>query len=378
MIRQKICVIGNGLTGLTAALILSKLDIDIHLIGDFKSIKKFSDNRTTAISSSNYNFLIKYLKKKDSKFFWPSTKIDLYYEEKDKILNFLNFEKDGKPIMYTIHNLKLRKIILEKIKSDRKIKIINTHVKEIDQENSTINLQGKSINYDSILLCVGRKSPMVKKLIGTRAVNHNYNEVAFTSIIKHKLNITNSQQYFFKEGPLAILPTNKKEFSLIWSVNKHYSSGVMKNLIRKKINKILGSSGDFKISKIDFFPISFNLNTNFIKKNILVLGEGSYNIHPVAGQGFNLILRDLKELYQEIEKQIYLGMQIKDSIVFYKFMLSRKPENLLFGIGINFIHKFFKNNIIAAPIKKIILKDINKFNFLKNLNLKIADSGIFK
>ena len=181
MIRQKICVIGNGLTGLTAALILSKLDIDIHLIGDFKSIKNFSDNRTTAISSSNYNFLIKYLKKKDSKFFWPSTKIDLYYEELDKILNFLNFEKKGKPIMYTIHNLNLRKIILEKIKSDRKIKIINTHVKEIDQKNSTINLKGKSINYDSILLCAGRKSPMVKKLISTRAVNHNYNEVAFTS-----------------------------------------------------------------------------------------------------------------------------------------------------------------------------------------------------
>ena len=378
MIRQKICVIGNGLTGLTTALILSKLDIDIHLIGDFKSIKNFSDNRTTAISSSNYNFLKKFLKKKDPKFFWPSTKIDLYYEELDKILNFLNFEKDGKPIMYTIHNLKLRKIILEKIKSDRKIKIINTHVKEIDQKNSTINLKGKNINYDSILLCVGRKSSMVKKLIGKRAVNNNYNEVAFTSIIKHKSNISNSQQYFFKEGPLAILPTNKKEFSLIWSVNKHYSAGVMKNLIRKKINKILGSSGDFKISKIDFFPISFNLNTNFIKKNILVLGEGSYNIHPVAGQGFNLILRDLKELYQEIEKQIYLGMQIKDSIVFYKFMLSRKPEILLFGIGINFIHKFFKNNTIAAPIKKIILKDLNKFNFLKNLNLKIADSGIFK
>ena len=378
MIRQKICVIGNGLTGLTAALILSKLDIDIHLIGDFKSIKNFSDNRTTAISSSNYNFLIKYLKKKDSKFFWPSTKIDLYYEELDKILNFLNFEKKGKPIMYTIHNLNLRKIILEKIKSDRKIKIINTHVKEIDQKNSTINLKGKSINYDSILLCAGRKSPMVKKLISTRAVNHNYNEVAFTSIIKHKSNITNSQQYFFKEGPLAILPTNKKEFSLIWSVNKHYSTAVMKNLIRKKINIILGSSDDFKMSKIDFFPISFNLNTNFIKKNILVLGEGSYNIHPVAGQGFNLILRDLKELYQEIEKQIHLGMQIKDSIVFYKFMLSRKPENLLFGIGIDFIHKFFKNNTIASPIKKIILKDINKFNFLKNLNLKIADSGIFQ
>ena len=74
MIRQKICVIGNGLTGLTTALILSKLDIDIHLIGDFKSIKNFSDNRTTAISSSNYNFLKKYLKKKTQSFFGPLPK----------------------------------------------------------------------------------------------------------------------------------------------------------------------------------------------------------------------------------------------------------------------------------------------------------------
>ena len=59
-------------------------------------------------------------------------------------------------------------------------------------------------------------------------------------------------------------------------------------------------------------------------------------------------------------------------------MISRKPENFLFGLSVNFIHKFFRNNKIVNPIKKVILKDINKLKFFKKLNLRIADTGIFK
>ena len=150
------------------------------------------------------------------------------------------------------------------------------------------------------------------------------------------------------------------------------------DLINKKLKKILNKNKKINISKIDFFPISFNFNVNFTKKNILVLGEGSYNVHPVAGQGFNLVLRDIQELYNEFAKLISLGIQIKDSEIFHKFKISRKPENLLFGLGINFIHNFFKDGKVPKPLKKIILKDINRFKFLKDLNLRIADSGIFK
>ena len=57
MKKQKICIVGDGLTGLTAALVLSSLDIQIDFILKNKSIKKSADNRATAISQSNYSFL---------------------------------------------------------------------------------------------------------------------------------------------------------------------------------------------------------------------------------------------------------------------------------------------------------------------------------
>ena len=81
MKKQKICVIGDGLSGLTAALALSNLDIEVDFIIKNIQEKKTLDPRITAISQSNFKFLIKYLDKKDAKLFWPCKKINLFYEK---------------------------------------------------------------------------------------------------------------------------------------------------------------------------------------------------------------------------------------------------------------------------------------------------------
>ncbi len=60
-----------------------------------------------------------------------------------------------------------------------------------------------------------------------------------------------------------------------------------------------------------------------------------------------------------------------------KFIRSRKPENFLYGLGINFTNRFFKHNKSTSLLKEMIFKDINKFKFLKKLSLKISDQGIF-
>ena len=83
MKKQKICIIGDGLTGLTAAMALNKLNIETHLVINSKKNSKILDKRTTAVSPSNFQFLTKLLKKNSSKFFWPSSRIDLYYEQDD-------------------------------------------------------------------------------------------------------------------------------------------------------------------------------------------------------------------------------------------------------------------------------------------------------
>ena len=176
---------------------------------------------------------------------------------------------------------------------------------------------------------------------------------------------------------MAILPLNKNKFSFVWSVGSKFKNKNAASIIIKKLKEILKIQSDLRISKVDRFPISFKFRLSFNKKNILVLGEGSYNVHPVAGQGFNLILRDIFYLNSKINEYIKNGIQIKDSLFIDEYLKQRKPENLLFGLGINLINKFFKFSKITEPIKKIILKDINKFNILKDISLRVSNKGIF-
>ncbi len=377
MKKQKICIVGDGLTGLTTALMLSKLGIDIDLISRKNKTAELADSRTTAVSEDNYFFLSKYLSNIDLKAFWPCQRIDLYYEKYSQYHHFMDFENNGKNLMYIVENKKLKKIILAIIRKEKNIKIINREITNIGIKESAIFMRNKKSIYDLIVLCLGKGSGIVSKLIGKRTIEENLGESTFTSIVRHKLNICDARQYFLKEGPLAILPISKKKFSFVWSLNKKQNIKKIKNLVHLKLKKILNTRSKIILYNPVSFPISFKFNINFFKRNFLVLGEGLYNVQPVAGQGFNLILRDIRELSKQIEKHFSLGLQIKDSLILKKFMLSRKPENLLFGLGINFTNKFFKHNKSTSLLKEVILKDINKFKFLKDLSLRISNTGIF-
>ena len=229
-----------------------------------------------------------------------------------------------------------------------------------------------------ILLCVGRSSKIISEFVGKRFIQKDDKEIALTSMVSHNINISDPRQYFLKEGPLAILPINEKNFSFVWSVSNKLKNKNINDFVYNKLKKILGNKTNININKIITYPISFKFNSIFSKNNSLVLGDGSYNVHPVAGQGFNLIIRDIMKLFQFIEYNQSLGLPIKDSEIIKKFVSSRKPENLLFGLGINLTNSFFKQNKITSPIKDFILSDINKFNFLKEMSIKISDKGIFQ
>jgi 2-polyprenyl-6-methoxyphenol hydroxylase-like FAD-dependent oxidoreductase len=96
----------------------------------------------------------------------------------------------------------------------------------------------------------------------------------------------------------------------------------------------------------------------------------------MAGQGFNLVLRDIKKLAELMNKISKLGLLFKNSFLLKDFYNSRKAENNLFGLGINLTNIFFKNNEYFHSFKKSILNNINNFNFIKKKSQSIADRGI--
>ena len=199
--------------------------------------------------------------------------------------------------------------------------------------------------------------------------------MALTGYVKHNIKDISTSQFFLKEGPLAILPFSKNNFSFVWSVKKGFVTENIASTIKSKICEILKVK-NINITNIQSYPLTLNLKRTYYKNDVLILGEGLHTIHPVAGQGFNLVLRDIKKLKEVLKYYTGLGMSIKSSPALEDFSNQRKSENIITGVGIDLTHNFFKQNKLLDPLKDVILKNFSKNNTLKKISKFISNQGL--
>ena len=367
MTKQRICIVGDGLSGLMTAVVLAKVPgVEVDLIA--KKGTKNADKRTTAISDTNYKFVNQNITSLEQKLFWPSQKIDLFYETSKEKINFLNLNEANSNLMYVFENDKIKSVLLKEI-SKNKIKLIRKDLKNLDELK----------NYDLIILCIGGQSKIYDKITKVRSIKKDYKEIAITGYVRHNYKTLNTSQFFLKEGPLAILPFSKNYFSFVWSVKKYFfenNSKKITSLVKNKLVKLFMKEQDIAISNIQSYPISLRLRKQYYQKNILILGEGLHTIHPLAGQGFNLVLRDIKKLKQIIKYYASLGISLKNSYALNDFYNSRKPENTIISLGVDVTHNFFKQNKYLDPFKEIIVKNIKNNETLKKFSKIISNRGL--
>ena len=130
-----------------------------------------------------------------------------------------------------------------------------------------------------------------------------------------------------------------------------------------------------KINKIHSFELKGLSLRSYFHKNILAFGDLLHRIHPLAGQGFNMTIRDIKILNEIILKKTNLGLPL-DSTLNTEFENNQKHKNYIFSTGIDLIHEFF--NFERKTKNDFLSKSIKYFN--KNLSInkiftKIADKG---
>ena len=134
----------------------------------------------------------------------------------------------------------------------------------------------------------------------------------------------------------------------------------------------------YKITSIEqinsFKLMSLNLRS-YYHKNVLAFGDLLHKIHPLAGQGFNMTVRDIQILLEIIRKRLDVGLSI-DSSVNYEFQNKIRHKNLIFSNGIDLIHDLFdierkmKTNFISKSIKTI-----SNYPSINKIFTKIADRG---
>ena len=363
---MNICIIGDGLTGLSLAKNLINKKINVHFYHKEKT-KNLSSNRTIGISKNNLEFFKKEILNMDNKFFWEIKKIEIFSEKLEKE-NLLRFENDQDKLFYMFKNENLYESLINKISKNKFFK------KNLIKKKSFYKNLLKKNKFDLIVNC--DPNNFLTKKFFVKKIYKNYNNLAYTTILKHKkIENNTATQIFTKSGPIAFLPISNNETSIVCSLdikNRTYKDSEVLDLISKNNPKYQIK----KILKLSSFKLSLSTLRNYHHDNILAFGDFLHRVHPLAGQGFNMTIRDIKVLSGIIQNKIDHGMQL-DSSILSKFEKETKNKNFLFSNSIDFIYEVFNfDKKIRSKSFNKILKIIGKNKYLSGYFIKLADRGL--
>ncbi len=355
---MRVCILGSGLSSLALAksLVNQKIYVDVLFSKKLGSVNK---TRTIGISKSNIEFFNKKIINIE-KIIWKINKIEIYSDNLGK-QKLINFGKNRDYLFSIIKNYKLQEILEKNLLKNKYFKKINDKKK-----------YNYSMDYD-LVFNTDYNNPITKKYF-TKKIEKKYNSIAYTTILKHEKVLNNvAIQIFTKNGPLAFLPISDRETSVVYSISSHVKEKEeISNLIKNYNLKY-----DFKkIDKIDSFELKGLGLRSYYHKNVLAFGDLLHRIHPLAGQGFNMTIRDIKIINDIIQKKIDLGL-ILDSTLNKEFENKQKHKNYIFSSGIDLIYDFFNferkfnNDFLSKSIKLL-----NKNSSINKIFTKIADEGI--
>tara|TARA_B100000029_G_scaffold126320_1_gene119992 strand:+ start:3087 stop:4238 length:1152 start_codon:yes stop_codon:yes gene_type:complete len=377
MKKQKICIIGGGLSGLATASALADLDVDIDLVSAKMNQNLFS-NRTVAISQNNLSFF-DFTETK----FWPCKKMKLFSQGKEEsFFKIFDLEKNNRKIFYVIENSKLIKSIFKKINEKKNVNLkADEMVTKIDSSGllKKVEFKKHSSKYNLIILCVGKNSNLTKNIFNDNSLQSSYEEVSITTIVNHTaFKNDTAKQVFLDKGIFALLPLSNSKTSIVWTVDKNL---IQKNdLIIKKNIKILCNdflkNVKFK-NNLERNNLNFFIREKYYDDRILLFGDALHAVHPFAGQGFNMILRDLKNLKKILIERINYGLDIGSTDSLSEFSDQTKPRNFVYSMGLDFLRSCFKpNNKPFKDLRNIMMTNINKSDYAKNRIYEIANPDI--
>ncbi len=383
--QYNIIIVGSGLVGMTLALMLSKLKCKVIILdrNNKKKLLEVKDSRTSAISQGSSRILKEIsLWSKIKNKAQPINEINVSEGTNTNELNFKSDTLNEGPLGYIVDNAYLKKIVFKEVLKSNFIKFIGgVNIKDIKNTNGSATIFSDKGNFTAQLIvgADGRNSKM-RFFANIKSFFYDYNQVAFVFNISHKLSHqSKALERFFPSGPLALLPmqnNNKKSSSVVWTVDSELKEKLLekKNFLNEFEKKYLKAFGRItKTSK----PTVYNLNViscnEVFKERIVLIGDACQAIHPIAGQGLNLGLRDSYHLAKIISESLELGLDIGSSYVLRDYSSKRIVDKNLLIQATHRLNQLFSNNSkIIKTVRENGLKIFNKSNFLKKKSMMFA------
>ena len=371
-------IYGGGISSEIAALALAKNKFSVCYVKN-QNTQKTESNLVTFLSSGSVNYLYSIID--DPLEFNKFTDIE-------KISCRLASIKDGSSIIFDNEpNSTMGKILPNKIISGQLATSLKEN-KNIDTLFKTKSIRKETHSNKVSILIDEQKEIFARVLIlsvndenlleqnNIKFISQNLNQTAFSINVKGEFKKQNHAfQIFTSSGPLAFLPYSHNQASLVWSLkNGSKELNYEKSKLESKVNEYFEKEiGALKIENIETHKLNFLYAKKLYHGNTVLIGNIAHNIHPIAGQGLNLSIKDISLFVEVILKYTSLGYEVNNRMAFKEFDQLRKIDNAAYSFGTLALDKILKSkNTFLSMFANMGIKILDKNNLLKRKIIKNA------
>lgn len=270
---------------------------------------------------------------------------------------FLTFdaaEIEEGPMGFMVEDRHLYAAFLAAMQADPKITLLSGEVvtdQQVDATGVTVTLaSGRSLRGRVLVGCDGRGSGVATRA-GIRRQGWGYGQTALVTAIRHEKDHQGiAHQFFMPEGPLAILPlAGGHHSSIVWSESEANAQAIQSLDDEGYLAALRPRFGDFlgaiALAGARFtYPLSLSLAERFVMPRLALVGDAAHGVHPIAGQGLNLGLRDVGALAQVLVEAARRGEDIGAIDVLERYQVWRRFDATALALGMDTVNRLFSND----------------------------------
>ena len=370
-----VLIAGGGFVGLTLALALAKLmgaEFRIALV-DAERLDPASlgqdDARASALSAGTVHLL-------EALGVWPALKdkaqpfisIAITDSPLDAALrpHLAGFDaglQSGEPGAVMVENADLRRALAEAVLAEPTIEIISPDsVTSFVTTPLAVTAKLASANEieTRLLVAADGKRSRLREQAGIKCVSWSYPQTGIVTTVAHsKPHHGKAVQHFLPSGPFAILPLKGNRSSIVWSEEKTRAAEIMASdetsFLAELARRFCDHLGTIELAgPRQSFPLDLQIARKFVSDRFVLIGDAAHAVHPLAGQGLNIGMRDVAALAEIIVEGARLGLDIGSPVLLERYERWRRFDSALSATMMDSLNRLFSND--SAPLR--VLRDL--------------------
>lgn len=218
-----------------------------------------------------------------------------------------------------------------------------------------------------LLIAADGKRSRLRERAGIKCVGWSYPQLGIVTTVAHaKPHHGKAVQHFLPGGPFAMLPLKGNRCSIVWTEDKTAGEAIMaadESVFLAELAKRFGTRlGDIALAgPRQSFPLDFQVARSFVGERLALIGDAAHAVHPLAGQGLNIGLRDVAALTEIVVDGARLGMDVGANSLLERYERWRRFDSAFSATVMDGLNRLFSND--NAPLRA-----------LRDLGLGIVDN----